>query len=103
LRGDEVHNGDPPAVEPARDPKMEIRRIGKDGEVGRRIRGSQQLAIFAINTGNVADDFDEADNCEAGRIDHRADTGGTQSGAGTAKKLGARKQVCEFGHHERGI
>jgi hypothetical protein len=103
LGGDEVHNRDPPPMEPARDPKVEIGRIGEDRKVGRRIRGSQQLAVFAINARNVPDHFDEADYSEAGRIDYRADTGGAQSRAGTTKKLRAREQLCEFGHHEGGI
>ena len=67
--------------------QVKIRGIRKNCKVGPDGgRSRQQFAVLAVNSGDMGNYFDEADHRQAGRVDHGANTGGTQAGPVQPKK-----------------
>ena len=67
---------------------MKVRRVGQDGEVWLFAAGGfDKLVEFALDAGNVADDFDQADDVELGGVDGGADTFFAETVAGAAEEI----------------
>ena len=95
LRADEEDDGDAEAVELFGELEVDVREIDEDGEVGPVLAdGGFEAAEFAVDAGQVADDFSDAhdghvfctdDAVESG-LDHaraaHADEGGMAPGEG---------------------
>ena len=83
---------------------MKIRGIGENGQIRRGVGGGgQELAILAVDAGNMANHLYEADHCQAGGVYDGTDAGGAQSRAGAAEELGAREQARELGDNEGSV
>jgi hypothetical protein len=104
LRCDQVHNGDAELFQPARQAEVEVWGIGEDGEIGAAAAHfGEELAIFAVDAGDMGDDFEEADDGEAGGIDDGLDAGLAHAGAGAAEQARVGPEAAEFGGEERGV
>ena len=104
LGGDQVVDRDVAAVELGGDAEVKIGRIGDDGEDGAAAGGfAEELAVFAVDFRNVADDLDEADDAELGGIDDGFDAGGLHAGSGAAEEAGLGEEGFEMGDEGGGV
>jgi len=104
LGGDEVDDGDARQGQAPRDAQVKIRRIREDGDMRAQFpSGSQQLAIFPIDAGNVQDHLGQSDDRQAGGVDYGADTGGAQPRSGTTEEFGAGRRKTHLLDHQRRV
>lgn len=83
---------------------MEIGTVGEDGRLGTALVGGvEEFAIFAVDSRDVGDYFQEAGDGEAGGIDHRFHSGAPHAGAGASKKAEARVAAAKSFDERGGI
>src|ERR1035438_2319057 len=73
LRRYQIDHGNSQALQTPRQPQMEIRAIGQDGDIwALHFRGVDQLPILAINARDMRDNFHQTHYGDASRIHHGA-------------------------------
>jgi hypothetical protein len=88
LRGNQVDHGDLQGFESLGQAQVEIGAIRQNGDIRAFIGGgAEQLAVLAVDSRDVGEDFHQADDGQAGGIDHGADAGALHAGAGAAEEL----------------
>ncbi len=104
LRGDQVEDGDGVLMEAGGDAEVEVGGIGEEGEGGAFGAGGVEESVeFPTDTGQVGDDFDDADDGKGGGVDDGADAGGAELGAGAAEEIGVGVEFAEFADDEGGV
>ena len=94
LRGYQVHARDTQPLQAPGHAQVKVRAVGEDGRRrALRRRGRAQFPVLAVNTGNVRNNFEDADHRQAGRIHHRPDAGRAHFRAGAAEHFEVRKPV----------
>lgn len=88
LRRHQVHHRNALAVQLSRQAEVEIGGIRQDGQFRPEApRGGQQLAVFAVDAGNVRNHLHQADHGQAGGIDHGFDAGAAHARTGAAEQV----------------
>jgi hypothetical protein len=83
LWGYQVINGNATFFHLARHPQVEVRTIGQQRSQGRVFcRIPAKATVFAVNTGQVPDDFGKAYDGQTPRVNNRLNSGGLKSWSG---------------------
>lgn len=84
----QIDHRDASKEQAAGDAKMKVGRIREDSQIGLLTVGlGQQFAVFAIDSRDVGDDFEQADHCQAGGVDDGAHAGLAEARTGAAEEL----------------
>ena len=104
LRRDQVEHGNPHLVQLYGQPQVEIGTVSQDGCSGPHgFRCAYQLAEFAVNTRDVVQHLDQADDGKTSRVDHGPNTRGPHLDARAAEEPGFGHQPAEMSDHARGV
>jgi hypothetical protein len=104
LGGDEIKDGYVKVVEASGHPKVEIGAVGKYCKV--RFLGAggrNQSAVFAVDAGDVPENFDNADDRKAFGADDRFDEGAAHVWTGATEEVGGGEVAAEGFDKSRGI
>ena len=104
LRADVVHDGHAALVQRARGKEIEIGKVDRDEDVGRRLfRRAHQRAIVLPRPGNHAQRFGEAGHREPLEVPHERRAGRAKAIAAEAGDHGAGLELQDLGGQRAGV
>ena len=104
LWRDQISDRDVPGMQLFSDAQVKIGRIGQESEIGLARRGGgQQLSIFAVDSRQVRNHFQQTYDGKAGGIHNGFDARRPQPGACATEESRVRPDPAQFLYYQRRI